>query len=90
VLPLELALHLLSSRALALEGGLSLLESGLLLLKPSLRLLTHAPLLAELLLHHSERGGFLLQASTQPLGFLGFCLAWAYQDRAPSRVARSY
>jgi hypothetical protein len=71
---LELALHLLQGRALALEGGLSLLEGGLLLLEPALRLLMSALLLAKLLLHRSERSGLHRQVSPQPLGLLGHLL----------------
>jgi hypothetical protein len=59
VLPLELALHLLPSRALTLEGGLRLLEGGLLLLESTLCLLKHALLLAELLPHRSKKSDLL-------------------------------
>jgi hypothetical protein len=79
---MELALRLLQSRALALEGGPLLLEL-------SFRLLGHAPLLAELLLHCGERRGLLLQGSTQLLSLLGLRSAGVYQVRAPSRVVRS-
>jgi hypothetical protein len=66
-----------------LEGSLSLLEARLLLLKPSLRLLTRAPLLAKLLLHRSERGGLLLQISTQPLGLFGLLLGLGLPGPCP-------
>jgi hypothetical protein len=57
-----------------LEGGMSLLEGGLLLLEPVLHLLTCAILLAELLLHHSERNGLLCQVSPQLLSLFGLLL----------------
>jgi hypothetical protein len=53
---------------------MSLLEGGLLLLEPVLHLLTCAILLAELLLHHSERNGLLCQVSPQLLSLFGLLL----------------
>jgi hypothetical protein len=52
--PLKLALRLLPSQVLVLEGSLCLLEGGPLLLELALRLLTHTQLLAKLLLHRGE------------------------------------
>jgi hypothetical protein len=75
VLPLRLALGLLLSRALALEGGLSILEGGPLLLELALHFLMCAPLLAKLLLHRGERRDLLLQVRTQFLDLLAFCSA---------------
>ena len=76
-------MRFLPSRALALEGGLSLREGGPLLLELALCLLTRAPLLAKLILHRGERRDLLLQISAQLLGLLGLLLGLSLPGPRP-------
>jgi hypothetical protein len=52
-------------------------------LEPALSLLTRTPLLTKLLLHRSERSGFLLQVSSQPLSLLGLLLGLSLPGLCP-------
>jgi hypothetical protein len=76
VLLLELALCLLPSRALALEGCPSVLKGGQLLLGLSFSMLACASLLAKLLLH-------LAQVSAQLFGLLGLLLRLSLPGPCP-------
>jgi hypothetical protein len=86
---MELALHLLPRRALALDGGSSILKGGPVLLEMSFHLRACTPLLAELLLHLNERRHLLLQGSAQLLGLLSLLLCLSLPRLRPSRVVRS-
>jgi hypothetical protein len=86
--PLEMALCLLLSQTLALEGSSGLDKGGPLLLVLDLHLLACDSFLPKLLFCRGEGGSLVRQAGPQLLGLLGILLGLALPS-SPSRVARS-